>query len=85
MDFQSGQDKIDLSCLNKNLYDNSRGQGSFIFIDKFSRKPGEIKIIYYSGSKQSKVQLNIDNYDIAEFAIDIYDYIDPVTDFILNK
>lgn len=85
MDFQTGEDKIDLSCLNKILYDNYSGQHILNFVNNFHRKPGEMKIIYDPISYWSRLLINTNNDDISDFAIDIYGYINPQTDFILNQ
>lgn len=85
MDFQTGEDKIDLSYLNKNLYDNSNGQNSLTFVNEFNGQPGQIKITYEPESQWSKVLPDVNNDSIADFAIDVYGYIDSVTDFILHQ
>ncbi|HGJ5867891.1 M10 family metallopeptidase C-terminal domain-containing protein [Arsenophonus nasoniae] len=85
MDFQTGEDKIDLSCLNKNLYDNSNGQSSLTFVNQFNGQPGQIKITYEPVSQWSRVLITVNNDDIADFAIDVYGYINPFTDFILHQ
>jgi serralysin len=85
MDFQTGEDKIDLSYLNKNLYDNSNGQSSLTFVNEFNGQPGQIKITYEPSSQWSRVLLTVNNDDIADFAIDVYGYINPLTDFILHQ
>lgn len=84
MDFQTGEDKIDLSCLNKILYDNSNGQNSITFVNQFDRKAGQIKITYEPISQWSKVLMTVNNDDIADFAIDVYGYINSPNDFILD-
>lgn len=85
MDFQTGEDKIDLSYLNKILYDDYSGQHILNFVNDFHRKPGEMKIIYDPMSYWSRLLINTNNDDISDFAIDIYGYINPQTDFILNQ
>nr|WP_119711042.1 M10 family metallopeptidase C-terminal domain-containing protein [Arsenophonus endosymbiont of Aleurodicus floccissimus] len=85
MDFQTGEDKIDLSCLNKILYDNYSGQHILNFVNDFNRKPGEIKIIYDPISHWSRLLINTNNDNISDFAIDIYSYANKFTDFILNQ
>lgn len=85
MDFQTGEDKIDLSSLNKNLYDNSNGQSSLTFVNEFNGQPGQIKITYDPVSQWSRVLMTVNNDDIADFAIDVYGYINPLTDFILHQ
>ncbi|MFS1563599.1 MAG: M10 family metallopeptidase C-terminal domain-containing protein [Candidatus Arsenophonus phytopathogenicus] len=85
MDFQTGEDKIDLFCLNKILYDNYSGQHILNIVNDFDRKPGEMKIIYDPVSHWSRLLINTNNDDISDFAIDIYGYINKFTDFILNQ
>lgn len=85
MDFQTGEDKIDLSCLNKILYASHNGQHILNFVNDFDRKPGEMKIIYDPVSHWSRLLINTNNDDISDFAIDIYSYVNKFTDFILNQ
>ncbi len=85
MDFQTGEDKIDLSCLNKILYANHSGRHVLNFVNDFDRKPGEMKIIYDPVSHWSRLLINTNNDDISDFAIDIYGYVNKFTDFILNQ
>ncbi|HEI9785104.1 M10 family metallopeptidase C-terminal domain-containing protein [Serratia marcescens] len=78
-DFNSGEDKIDLSYLSKN------GQFDFSLVEHFSGKAGEIELQYFSESNTTLLAANINNTQTvgADFAIKIIGHVDYVNDILV--
>ncbi|QGF93023.1 hypothetical protein GH769_07110 [Pseudomonas sp. CFSAN084952] len=77
-DFNSGEDKVDLSALSKN------GQFDFRLVESFTGNVGEIALQYFSEINTTILTANINNPQSsdADFAIQIIGQVDFSTDII---
>lgn len=78
-DFNSSEDKIDLSYLSEN------GKFDFNLVENFSGKIGEIELQYFSESNTTLLAANINNSQTvgADFAIKIIGHVDYSNDILV--
>ena len=80
MDFETGIDKIDLSAII--LINSDHYRIAPIWVDHLPQKIGEMQLTYDKKFNLSHFELNADNDDTPDFALDIYGVVQE-SDFML--
>lgn len=78
-DFESGKDKIDLSFFNQ----GDKGSDFIRFVDDFSGRGGEARLLYDAQSNLSELALNINGSANPDFLVQIVGQANVATDFIV--